>query len=232
MIPISGPAAGRQPTFSLIPPGSKSPKEQSTFQKLVHINTTALLEHPDYKGPFLPASAVALSPSSSSKKMTPLQKELQETLKTLLGSTDQGSLEVVTQYGWVLGKGSLLLGKGLKLTGPLSKPCMAQQGPGELQAPAPSAYLCVHCGVSKASLQVLIPPPAPVLPQMQRCSWMPMATFCPRGILLLLTLPSQLGKSHCPQELKGRWPGTSGHGPGKGYSGTAILECLLTPVLI
>lgn len=150
------------------PPGSKSPKEQSTFQKLVHINTTALLEHPDYKGPFLPASAVALSPSSSSKKMTPLQKELQETLKTLLGSTDQGSLEVVTQYGWVLGKGSLLLGKGLKLTGLLSKPCMAQQGPGE--APAPSAYLCVHCGVSKASLQVLIPPPAPVLPQMQRCS--------------------------------------------------------------
>ncbi|EGW14708.1 Protein TBRG4 [Cricetulus griseus] len=30
------------------------------------------------------------------------QKELQETLKALLGSTDQGSLEVVTQYGWVL----------------------------------------------------------------------------------------------------------------------------------
>ncbi|XP_036057360.1 FAST kinase domain-containing protein 4 isoform X1 [Onychomys torridus] len=82
--------------------GSKSPKDQSTFQKLVHINTTALLEHPDYKGPFLPDSAVALSSSSSSKKMTPLQKELQETLKTLLGSTDQGSLEVVTQYGWVL----------------------------------------------------------------------------------------------------------------------------------
>ncbi|CAO2640594.1 FAST kinase domain-containing protein 4 [Lemmus lemmus] len=81
---------------------NKSPKEQSTFQKLVHINTTALLEHPEYKGPFLPASATALSPSSSTKKMTPLQKELQETLKALLGSTDQGSLEVVTQYGWVL----------------------------------------------------------------------------------------------------------------------------------
>ncbi|XP_038185127.1 FAST kinase domain-containing protein 4 isoform X2 [Arvicola amphibius] len=80
---------------------SKSPKEQSTFQKLVHINTTALLEHPEYKGPFLPASAVALSPSSSTK-MTPLQKELQETLKALLGGTDQGSLDVVTQYGWVL----------------------------------------------------------------------------------------------------------------------------------
>ncbi|EGW08647.1 FAST kinase domain-containing protein 4 isoform X1 [Cricetulus griseus] len=82
--------------------GSKSPKDQSTFQKLVHINTTALLEHPEYKGPFLPASAVALCPSSSSKQMTPLQKELQETLKELLGSTDQGRLDVVTQYGWVL----------------------------------------------------------------------------------------------------------------------------------
>lgn len=81
---------------------SKSPKEQSTFQKLVHINTTALLEHPEYKGPFLPASAVALSPSSSTKTMTPLQKELQETLKALLGGTDQGSLDVITQYGWVL----------------------------------------------------------------------------------------------------------------------------------
>ncbi|KAH0515862.1 Protein TBRG4 [Microtus ochrogaster] len=81
---------------------SKSPKEQSTFQKLVHINTTALLEHPEYKGPFLPASAVALGPSSSTKKMTPLQKELQETLKALLGGTDLGSLDVITQYGWVL----------------------------------------------------------------------------------------------------------------------------------
>lgn len=81
---------------------SKSPKDQSTFQKLVHINTTALLEHPEYKGPFLPASAVAPIPSPSNKKMTPLQKELQETLKALLGNTDKGSLEVATQYGWVL----------------------------------------------------------------------------------------------------------------------------------
>lgn len=80
---------------------SKSPKDQSTFQKLVHINTTALLERPEYKGPFLPASAVAPSPSPSNK-MTPLQKDLQETLKALLGNTDNGSLEVATQYGWVL----------------------------------------------------------------------------------------------------------------------------------
>ncbi|XP_055480043.1 FAST kinase domain-containing protein 4 isoform X1 [Psammomys obesus] len=81
---------------------STSPKDQSTFQKLVHINSTALLEHPEYKGPFLPASAIAPSPSSSSKKITPLQKELQETLKALVGNINQGSLEVATQYGWVL----------------------------------------------------------------------------------------------------------------------------------
>jgi hypothetical protein len=95
-------------------PESKSPKDQSTFQKLVHINTTALLEHPEYKGPFLPASAVAPIPSPSNKKMTPLQKELQETLKALLGNTDKGSLEVATQYGWVLGKGSPSVGKKSK----------------------------------------------------------------------------------------------------------------------
>ncbi|XP_008832325.1 FAST kinase domain-containing protein 4 [Nannospalax galili] len=82
--------------------GSKSPKDQNILQKLVHINTTARLEHPEYKGPFLPASAVALTPSASDKKMTPLQKDLQETLKALLGSADRGSLEVATQYGWVL----------------------------------------------------------------------------------------------------------------------------------
>lgn len=104
VIPISAPVLYISLPFSLPPPESKSPKDQSTFQKLVHINTTALLEHPEYKGPFLPASAVAPSPSPSNKKMTPLQKELQETLKTLLGNSDKGSLEVATQYGWVLGK--------------------------------------------------------------------------------------------------------------------------------
>nr|XP_004652980.2 FAST kinase domain-containing protein 4 [Jaculus jaculus] len=81
--------------------GGKSPKDQSTLQKLVHINTTARLEHPEYKGPLLPASAVAPIPSAPDK-MTPLQKELQDALKALLGSADRGSLEVATQYGWVL----------------------------------------------------------------------------------------------------------------------------------
>ncbi|XP_012502432.1 PREDICTED: protein TBRG4 [Propithecus coquereli] len=82
--------------------GGESPKDQSAFRKLLHINATARLEHPEYTGPFLPASAVAPRPSVPDKKVTPLQKELQETLKGLLGSVDRGSFEVATQYGWVL----------------------------------------------------------------------------------------------------------------------------------
>ncbi|KAJ1062754.1 hypothetical protein K5549_004783 [Capra hircus] len=80
----------------------KSPKSQSTFQKLLHINATAQLEHPEYTGPLLPTSALVPSPSALEQKMTPLQKELQETLKGLLGSADKGSFMVATQYGWVL----------------------------------------------------------------------------------------------------------------------------------
>lgn len=74
-----------------------------------------MLEHPEYSGPLLPASAVAPRPSALDRKVTPLQKELQETLKGLLGSADRGSLEVATQYGWVLGEGSPWLAQGLAL---------------------------------------------------------------------------------------------------------------------
>ncbi|XP_040820804.1 FAST kinase domain-containing protein 4 isoform X1 [Ochotona curzoniae] len=79
-----------------------SPKGQSTFQKLLHINATARLEHPGYTGPLLPASAVAAQPPAPDQKVTPLQRELPETLKGLLGSADRGSFAVATQYGWVL----------------------------------------------------------------------------------------------------------------------------------
>ncbi|XP_016003371.2 FAST kinase domain-containing protein 4 isoform X1 [Rousettus aegyptiacus] len=81
--------------------GSGSPKDQSTFQKLLHINSTARLEHPTYTGPLLPASALGPQPSAD-RKVTPFQKELQETLKGLLGGSDRGSFEVATQFGWVL----------------------------------------------------------------------------------------------------------------------------------
>ncbi|XP_065740035.1 FAST kinase domain-containing protein 4 isoform X1 [Phocoena phocoena] len=82
--------------------GVESRKDQSTFQKLLHINATAQLEHPEYTGPLLPASALVPRPSALDRKATPLQKELQETLKGLLGSADKGSFMVATQYGWVL----------------------------------------------------------------------------------------------------------------------------------
>ncbi|XP_023596237.1 FAST kinase domain-containing protein 4 isoform X2 [Trichechus manatus latirostris] len=82
--------------------GGKSPKDESTLQKLLHINATALLEHPDYTGPLLPALALVPRPTALDKKVTPLQKELQETLKGLLGSANKGCFAVTTQYGWVL----------------------------------------------------------------------------------------------------------------------------------
>ncbi|XP_048951088.1 FAST kinase domain-containing protein 4 isoform X2 [Canis lupus dingo] len=80
--------------------GGGSPKHQSTFQKLLHINATAQLEYPEYTGPLLPASAVVPRLSALDRKVTPLQKELQDTLRGLLGS--KGSFMVPTQYGWVL----------------------------------------------------------------------------------------------------------------------------------
>lgn len=81
--------------------GSGSPKDQGTLQKLLHVNSTARLEHPEYTGPLLPASASVPRPSAN-RKVTPLQKELQDTLMGLLGTPEKGSFMVVTQYGWVL----------------------------------------------------------------------------------------------------------------------------------
>lgn len=74
----------------------------------MNINATAQLEHPEYQGPFLPATAVGPTPSSPDQKVTLLQQELRETLQELLGNASQGSFNVVTQYGWVLGEGSSL----------------------------------------------------------------------------------------------------------------------------
>ncbi|KAM7120743.1 FAST kinase domain-containing protein 4 isoform 1-T2 [Molossus nigricans] len=91
----------------------RSPKGQSTFQKLLHVNATAQLEHPEYTGPLLPASASVPRPSALDRKATPLQKELQETLKGQLGSADRGRFSVATQYGWVLGEAPHSVWRGL-----------------------------------------------------------------------------------------------------------------------
>ena len=120
-MPLALPPGPRVPPFSSSWPstspsplhpfllGGESPKDQSTFQKLLHINATAQLEHPEYTGPLLPASALVPRPSALDRKVTPLQKELQETLKGLLGSADKGSFMVATQYGWVLGEERIVL---------------------------------------------------------------------------------------------------------------------------
>lgn len=92
--------------------GDESPKGQSTFQKLLHINATAQLEHPEYTGPLLPASALVPKPSALDRKATPLQKELQETLKGVLGSADRARLTVATRHGWVLDAEVLLDAEG------------------------------------------------------------------------------------------------------------------------
>lgn len=83
---------------------AKSPKDQGTLRKLLHVNASAQLEHPGYAGPCLPAAALVPGLSALDRKVTPLQKELQDTLKGLLGSSDRGSFAVPTQYGWVLGE--------------------------------------------------------------------------------------------------------------------------------
>lgn len=98
-------------SLRLLPKGGQSLKDRSTFQKLLHINASAQLECPDYKGPLLPASALVPRPSGD-RKVTPLQKELQDTLKGLLGSADRARFLVAMQFGWVLGEGSPALRPG------------------------------------------------------------------------------------------------------------------------
>lgn len=100
-----------RPDFHTLFLGGGSPKDQSTLQKLLHVNSSARLEHPEYTGPLLPTSAMVPRPSAD-RKVTPLQKELQDTLKGLLGSADRGSFMVVTQYGWVLDAEVLLDAEG------------------------------------------------------------------------------------------------------------------------
>lgn len=108
--PLPGPPlslAQRRPRLTLpsrSASGSESPKDQSTFQKLLHISATAQLEHPEYTGPLLPASDWAPWLLACDGKATPLQKELRDTLRGLLGSPSRGSFAVATQYGWVLGE--------------------------------------------------------------------------------------------------------------------------------
>uniref|UniRef100_F6YQS9 FAST kinase domain-containing protein 4 n=1 Tax=Monodelphis domestica TaxID=13616 RepID=F6YQS9_MONDO len=82
---------------------SKFPQNQNICQKLVHINATAQLEHPKYIGPYLPlALPTGLPPPNLHRKMTPMQKDLQDIMKGWLGSEDKVRFGETTQYGWEL----------------------------------------------------------------------------------------------------------------------------------
>ncbi|NXN22764.1 FAKD4 protein, partial [Nycticryphes semicollaris] len=77
----------------------QSLKAQHLQLKLLHINATARLESPGYKGPFLPTEMLSsLEPTGD--KVTLLQSSLQEALAGLLGSQDNGRFNIRTIYGW------------------------------------------------------------------------------------------------------------------------------------
>lgn len=136
------PALSSPALLTLSPPlESTSPKDQSTFQKLLHINATTQLEHPGYTGPRLPASALVPRLSVLQTKVTPLQKELQDVLKGLLGSSGGGSFMVPTQYGWVLGEAlptlPLLAATGLLHVLPPAVTALQPRGQSPTRAPMP-----------------------------------------------------------------------------------------------
>ncbi|NXS31769.1 FAKD4 protein, partial [Pomatostomus ruficeps] len=82
--------------------GDTSPRAQSLWQKLLHINATARLETPGYEGPFLPPEALGGDGDrdKDKDKTTPLQRGLREALAGALGGPDVVRCDVSTVYGW------------------------------------------------------------------------------------------------------------------------------------
>ncbi|NXU93973.1 FAKD4 protein, partial [Xiphorhynchus elegans] len=82
--------------------GDSTPRAQSSWLKLVHINTTARLEVPGYRGPFLPPEALRGDGDrdKDKEKATPLQRGLWEALPGALGGHDLGRYNVHTVFGW------------------------------------------------------------------------------------------------------------------------------------
>ncbi|NWV85217.1 FAKD4 protein, partial [Dasyornis broadbenti] len=80
--------------------GDTSPRMQSSWLKLLHINATARLEAPDYQGPFLPPEALAGDRDKDKDKATPLQRGLREALPGALAGNDLARFDVSTVYGW------------------------------------------------------------------------------------------------------------------------------------
>ncbi|KAM4908410.1 FAST kinase domain-containing protein 4 isoform 1-T2 [Sylvia borin] len=86
--------------------GDTSPRAQSSWLKLLHINATARLEAPGYQGPFLPPEVLGRDrdkdkdKDKDKEKATPLQRWLWEALPGALGGHDLVRRDVSTIYGW------------------------------------------------------------------------------------------------------------------------------------
>ncbi|XP_074757154.1 FAST kinase domain-containing protein 4 isoform X2 [Athene noctua] len=89
------------PDFHTQIQGDESPKAQNLRLKLIHINAAAKLESPDYQGPFLP-SEMLVAAEPAEERVTLLQSSLREALTRVLGSRENGRLDVRTRYGWQL----------------------------------------------------------------------------------------------------------------------------------
>ncbi|NXT97030.1 FAKD4 protein, partial [Buphagus erythrorhynchus] len=82
--------------------GDSSPRAQSSWLKLLHINATARLEAPGYQGPFLPPEVLGgdRDKDKDKDKATPLQRGLREALPGALGGHELVRYDVSTVYGW------------------------------------------------------------------------------------------------------------------------------------
>ncbi|XP_039582394.1 FAST kinase domain-containing protein 4, partial [Passer montanus] len=80
--------------------GDSSPRAQSSWLKLLHINATARLEAPGYEGPFLPPEELGGHGDRDKDKATPLQRGLREALPGALGGHELVRYNVSTVYGW------------------------------------------------------------------------------------------------------------------------------------
>ncbi|NXB59763.1 FAKD4 protein, partial [Struthidea cinerea] len=90
------------PEFQARLQGDTSPRAQSSWLKLLHINATARLEAPGYQGPFLPPKALGGDGDRDKdrEKATQLQQGLREALPGALGGPDLVRHNVSTVYGW------------------------------------------------------------------------------------------------------------------------------------
>lgn len=90
------------PEFQACLQGDTSPRAQSSWLKLLHINATARLEAPGYQGPFLPPKVLGgdRDKDKDREKATPLQRGLREALLGALGGPDLVRHDVSTVYGW------------------------------------------------------------------------------------------------------------------------------------